>query len=78
EVYQFSRAARHAEVAEQLLAAGHAYKCFATPEELAELRAAQQAAKQPIRYDGRWRDRDPAEGGNAPFVIRLKAPREGA
>ncbi|MGL4314621.1 MAG: glutamate--tRNA ligase, partial [Sphingomonas sp.] len=78
EVYQFSRADRHAAVAAQLLAAGHAYKCFASPEELAELRALQQAAKQPIRYDGRWRDRDPAEGGNAPFVIRLKAPREGA
>lgn len=77
-VYQFSRAARHAEVAERLLAAGHAYKCFATPEELAELREAQRAAGKPIRYDGRWRDRDPAEGDNKPFVIRLKAPREGA
>ena len=76
--YQFSRADRHARVAHQLLQAGHAYKCFATPEELAELRAQQQAAKQPIRYDGRWRDRDPAEGGNAPFVVRLKAPRDGA
>ena len=78
EIYQFARAARHAEVANQLLAAGHAYKCFATPEELTALREAQQAARQPARYDGRWRDRDPAEGGNAPFVVRLKAPREGA
>lgn len=76
-VYQFSRAARHAEVAHQMLAAGHAYKCFATPEELAELREQQRAAKQPMRYDGRWRDRDPAEGGDKPFVIRIKAPREG-
>jgi glutamyl-tRNA synthetase len=76
-VFQFARAARHAEVANQMLAAGHAYKCFATPEELAELREAQRAAKQPMRYDGRWRDRDPAEGGDKPFVIRLKAPREG-
>lgn len=76
-VYQFSRAARHAEVAHQMLANGHAYKCFATPEELSELREAQRAAKQPMRYDGRWRDRDPAEGGDKPFVIRLKAPREG-
>jgi glutamyl/glutaminyl-tRNA synthetase len=76
-VYQFSRAARHAEVAHQMLAGGHAYKCFATPEELAELREQQRAAKQPMRYDGRWRDRDPAEGGDRPFVIRLKAPREG-
>lgn len=76
-VFQFARAARHAEVAHALLAAGHAYKCFATPEELAELREQQRAAKQPMRYDGRWRDRDPAEGGDRPFVIRLKAPREG-
>lgn len=76
--YQFARADRHGQVAQQLLDAGHAYKCFATPEELAELRAQQQAAKQPIRYDGRWRDRDPREGGNAPFVVRLKAPHEGA
>ncbi len=77
--YQFSRAARHADVAHQLLAAGHAYKCFATAEELTTMREAQQAAKQPARYDGRWRDRDPAEAAaGAPFVIRLKAPREGA
>lgn len=78
EVYQFSRSARHAEVAHHLLAAGHAYKCFATPEELEEMRAAQRAAKQPLRYDGRWRDRDPSEApAGAPYVIRIKAPREG-
>jgi len=78
EVYQFSRAARHAEVAREMLANGHAYKCFATAEELEAMRAEQKANKQPLRYDGRWRDRDEAEGGNAPYVIRLKAPREGA
>lgn len=77
-VFQFERTARHAEVANQLLAAGHAYKCFATPEELAELREQQRAAKQPMRYDGRWRDRDPGEApAGAPYVIRIKAPREG-
>ena len=77
-VFQFERAARHAEVAHRLLAAGHAYKCFATPEELAELREQQRAAKLPLRYDGRWRDRDPSEApAGAPFVIRLKAEREG-
>ncbi|AQR72755.1 glutamate--tRNA ligase [Sphingomonas sp. LM7] len=79
EVYQFSRAARHAEVAHQMLAAGHAYKCFATAEELEAMRAAQRANKQPLRYDGRWRDRDEGEApSDAPFVIRLKAPREGS
>ena len=77
-VFQFARAERHAEIAHQLLAAGHAYKCFATPEELTELREQQRAAKQPMRYDGRWRDRDPAEApAGAPFVIRLKAEHEG-
>jgi glutamyl-tRNA synthetase len=76
-VFQFARMERHAEVAHKMLAAGYAYKCFATAEELAELREQQRAAKQPMRYDGRWRDRDAAEGGDKPFVVRLKAPREG-
>jgi len=77
-VFQFARAQRHAEVAQQMLASGHAYQCYATPEELAELREQQRAAKQPLRYDGRWRDRDPLDApAGAPFVIRLKAPREG-
>jgi glutamyl-tRNA synthetase len=76
EVYQFSRAARHAEVANALLANGHAYRCYATAEELTEMREAQRAAKQPMRYDGRWRDR--TDTPDLPFVIRLKAPRTGA
>ncbi|WP_310496526.1 glutamate--tRNA ligase [Sandarakinorhabdus sp.] len=76
-VYQFARADRHAQVAHQLLAAGHAYRCYATPAELEALRDAQRAAKQPMRYDGRWRDRTdwPAD---QPFVIRMKAPKDGA
>ncbi|PTQ10280.1 glutamate--tRNA ligase [Sphingomonas oleivorans] len=77
-VYQFARAARHAEVAQELLANGHAYRCYATAEELEAMRAEQRANKQPLRYDGRWRDRDPSEAPEgAPYVIRLKAPREG-
>jgi glutamyl-tRNA synthetase len=77
-VYQLARAARHAEVARALLASGKAYRCWASPEELAAMREAQKKAGQPIRYDGRWRDRDPAEApaGVAP-VIRLKAPQAG-
>lgn len=79
EVYQFSRAGRHAEVAHEMLANGHAYKCFATAEELEAMRAEQRANKQPLRYDGRWRDRDASEAPEgAPFVVRLKAPREGS
>src|SRR3546814_15319769 len=78
EVYQSAREARHAEVAYQLLANGHAYKCFATAEELEAMRAHQRAARQPLRYDGRWRDRDISEApADAPYVVRLKAPRTG-
>jgi glutamyl-tRNA synthetase len=77
-VYQFSRAHRHRETAEKLLAEGKAYRCYATPAELDEMRAAQRAAGKPIRYDGRWRDRSPAEAPpGAPFAIRLKAPQTG-
>jgi glutamyl-tRNA synthetase len=77
-VYQFSRVARHRETAEKLLAEGKAYRCFATPAELEGMRAAQRAAGKPIRYDGRWRDRDPSEApAGAPSVIRLKAPQTG-
>ncbi|MEY2882803.1 MAG: hypothetical protein RL490_527 [Pseudomonadota bacterium] len=76
-VYQFARADRHAEVAYQLLANGHAYRCYATAEELEAMRAEQRAAKQPMRYDGRWRDRSDWPN-DQPYVIRLKAPREGS
>ena len=83
-VSQFSRRGRHAEVARALLAAGHAYYCYATPDELEAMREAQRAAGQPLRYDGRWRDRDPADpeisarilGGILP-TIRLRAPQTG-
>ncbi|WP_438827167.1 glutamate--tRNA ligase [Sphingomonas bacterium] len=78
-VHQFARAARHAEVARLLVDHGHAYRCYATPDELTGLRDAQRAAGQPIRYDGRWRDRSPEEApADLPYVIRLRAPRNGA
>jgi glutamyl-tRNA synthetase len=77
-VFQSDRAERHAAVALQLLEAGHAYKCFATPEELEAMREEQRANKKPLRYDGRWRDRDVAEAPEgAPFTVRLKAPKDG-
>jgi len=77
-VFQSEREARHAEVAHSLLASGGAYKCFATPEELEAMRELARAEKRPMRYDGRWRDRDPVEAPEgAPFVIRLKAPQDG-
>ena len=77
-VFQSQRAARHREVALALLESGNAYKCFATQEELEDMRAAQREAKQPMRYDGRWRDRDPGEAApETSFTIRLKTPTEG-
>ncbi|GGA04126.1 glutamate--tRNA ligase 2 [Blastomonas marina] len=77
-VFQSQRAERHAEVAHQLLESGHAYKCFATSEELEAMRAEQRANKQPMRYDGRWRDREPGpEQEGQPYTIRLKTPTEG-
>jgi glutamyl-tRNA synthetase len=77
-VYQFSRAARHREVAEQLLAAGKAYRCYASQQELDEMREAARREGRSKLYDGRWRDRDPAEAppGVKP-VIRLKGPPTG-
>jgi len=75
-VYQFSRADRHAEVAHDLLASGLAYRCYATPQELEEMRDKARAEKRPMRYDGRWRDRTDGPQGQ-PFVIRLKAPQTG-
>jgi glutamyl-tRNA synthetase len=77
-IYQFTRADRHRAVAEELLARGNAYRCYATAEELNQMREAQRAAGKPIRYDGRWRNRDASEApAGAPFVIRLKARDEG-
>jgi glutamyl-tRNA synthetase len=77
-IYQFARAGRHRAVAEQLLAEGKAYRCYATPEELTQMREEQKAKGLPMRYDGRWRDREPgpAEAGR-PFVVRIKGRQEG-
>lgn len=77
-VFQSQRAARHADVARQLLAEGRAYNCYCTPEELAHERDQAKLEKRVWRYDGRWRDRDPSEAppGVVP-VIRLKSERDG-
>ena len=77
-IFQFARASRHREVAEQLLAAGRAYRCYATPQELEQMRTEQKARGVSVRYDGRWRDRNPGpEQHNMPFVVRIKAPQTG-
>ncbi len=77
-IYQFSRAARHRAVAEELLAAGKAYRCYASPEELAAMREKARAEGRTRLYDGMWRDRDPAlaPSGIKP-TIRLRAPLTG-
>jgi glutamyl-tRNA synthetase len=77
-VSQFERAPRHREVAEELVRAGKAYYCYATPQELDEMRELARSEGRPPRYDGRWRDRDPSEApeGVKP-AIRIKAPQEG-
>jgi glutamyl-tRNA synthetase len=77
-VYQFARAPRHAQVAQEMLKNGKAYYCYCTPGELDQMREAARTAGKPMRYDGRWRDRDPkdAPAGVRP-VIRLKAPTSG-
>jgi len=78
-VYQSARAQRHAEIARQLLTAGRAYRCYCTPAELEAMREKARAERRSVRYDGTWRDRDPAEAppGVSP-VIRLRAPQQGA
>ena len=77
-ISQFERAPRHREVAEELVTKGKAYYCYATPQELEDMREKARAEGRPPRYDGRWRDRDASEApeGVKP-VIRIKAPREG-
>ena len=76
-VSQFSRVDRHAEIARELLARGAAYKCFATREEIDAFREAAKAEGRPPLFQSPWRDADATDHPDAPFVIRLKAPREG-
>ena len=75
--YQTQRFERYREVLDQLLAAGHAYRCYCTPEDLAARREAQLARKEKPRYDGRCRHLDAPPPGEAPFVIRFRNPLDG-
>ena len=78
-VFQSQRSERHAAVASALLERGAAYRCYCTPDDLQAMREQARALGRWTGYDGRWRDRDPAEApaGIAP-AVRLKAPRTGA
>ena len=77
-VFQSSRSDRHREIADTLLRTGHAYRCYCTPEELAAMREQATAERRAMWYDGRWRDRDPAEvpAGIAP-TVRIRTPVTG-
>jgi glutamyl-tRNA synthetase len=77
-VFQSTRAARHAEVAHTMLASGNAYRCYMTQEELSAARAEAERERRPFRLNSTWRDCSPDTAApDAPFVVRLKAPREG-
>jgi len=77
-VFQFARSDRHAEVATKLLDAGHAYRCYLSSEELASRRVKAQAERRPFRIESEWRDADSATWpAEAPYVVRIKAPRDG-
>jgi len=76
--FQFARADRHRAVAQELLTRGLAYRCYATSQELEQMRVEQKAKGLSVRYDGRWRDRQPGpEQNGMAHVIRLKAPQTG-
>ncbi len=77
-VYQSANTVRHAKIAQRLLDAGKAYHCYCSPEELAAMREEARTNGKPVRYNGYWRDRDPAEAPpGVPPVIRFRAPQDG-
>src|SRR5262245_42472457 len=81
--FQMQRLARYTEVADSLIAKGHAYPCWATKEEIDELRAEQRAKGLKPRYDGRWRPERARAAGlvapkDRPPVIRFRTPEEGS
>jgi glutamyl-tRNA synthetase len=80
-VYQMQRLARYCEVVEQMMAAGTAYRCYSTPDELTAMREAQKERGEKTHYDGRWRPEPgkalpPVPAGVAP-VVRFRNPRQG-
>lgn len=77
-MFQFARSDRHAEVADKLLEAGHAYRCYLTQEELAARREKAQAERKPFRIESEWRDAGPDSWPqDQAYVVRIKAPRTG-
>lgn len=76
-ISQFEGAARHAEVAHQLLAEGKAYKCFSSQDEITAFREQARAEGKSTLFRSPWRDADASSHPDAPFAIRIKAPQDG-
>ena len=76
-ISQYENAPRHVEVAKAMLDAGKAYKCFSTQEEIQTFRETARAEGRSTLFQSPWRDADPATHPDAPYVIRVKAPKEG-
>ncbi|WP_106744443.1 glutamate--tRNA ligase [Yoonia maritima] len=74
---QAANAPRHTEVALEMLANDHAYKCFSTQDEIEAFRENARAEKQSTLFQSPWRDVPEADHPDLPYVIRLKAPRTG-
>jgi glutamyl-tRNA synthetase len=81
-IYQMQRLARYQEVAGQLIASGHAYRCYCTPDELDAMREAQRERGEKTHYDGKWRPEEgktlPQAPADVPPVIRFKNPQDGS
>ena len=76
-ISQFEGAKRHAEIAHELLAAGKAYKCFSTQDEIQAFRDTAKAEGKSTLFHSPWRDVDAADHPDAPYVVRIKAPQSG-
>jgi len=77
-IYQFERRKKHTAIVQSLLESGKAYHCYCSPDELKAMREEQKKLGKPVRYDGRWRDLDPASSpAGVPPVVRFRAPEEG-
>jgi glutamyl-tRNA synthetase len=80
-IYQMQRLDRYREVVEQMIASGHAYRCYTTPEELEAMKEAQHARGEKRRYDGTWRPEPgkvlPTPPAGVQPVIRFRNPVDG-
>lgn len=76
-ISQFARVDRHQAAAATMLESGAAYRCYATQDEIAAARETAKAEGRPPQFNSPWRDKGPDDWPDAPYTVRLKAPREG-